>query len=226
MKWNKTLTAEEITLIALRHENKESIQGLIPPPPASPDEKKKLKARWDQYTEARQIKEALEREICLVDPLNTNADDSALLNTTLIISNRAESEEGWLLPEKCLITRESAALWFYDMDIEKAKLLHPRVERLTTTTDTPVKVQNEQESKQQAEIRTSSGTILESLGLMSLILSKEKTSFSNGDRPNAKGIAEAVKRKAEELNIGVDQISNLNRDITTGLRAVELKRKG
>ncbi len=242
MKWNKFLSAEEISLIATgltQYKTLATVERITAdtPPLFSIDEIEEGVSSYDyneaeqdklceSYREAVEINEALEREIYIVDPHNQDVDEEILSSTHLVLSSRGESEEGWIIPKQCLVTRESAALWFYDLDIEKAKLLHPRVESLTTTVDTPVELQNKQESKQQAPIRTSSGTILESLGLMSLILSKEKANFSRGDKPNKKGIAEAVKRKAEELNIDVDQISNLNRDIAAGLRAIELKRNG
>lgn len=245
MKWNKTLSTEEIALIATGLESYKDMSSVkhlatvqLPPygledvesgfPQQRESEQNEL---YEKYIEALEIKDALEREIYIVDPHNTDADHEALENTHLVISIRAETEEGWIKADRCLITRESAALWFYDLDLDKAKLLLPKVEdlhkqnealyQLRVTPQQAPQNSSQKQAKPESAIRTSEELLLKSVGILSLIISNEKNSLKNGNNPNASAIAETIKRKAAELGLEFEKASNLNRDITNGLSAIK-----
>ena len=243
MKWKKTLTTEEIAMIATDLDRYKSLSHVeknfeSPLPPFKPSEldnpdyststlTEYQETLFERYEKAKDIKDALEREVYIVDPHNTDMDDEALSNTNLVISLRGENEEGWIIPHRCLITRESAALWFYDIDIDMAKKLHPHIETLAIKKDAE-KQANKQawspERNTQSELRTSEQTLLESIGIISLILSNEGPLYKNGNSANAKQIAEAVRAKASELNIDIEKISNLERDISKGLKKIQDKK--
>jgi len=245
MKWNKALSIEEIALIATgleSYKNMETVKDFatVQFPPCSLEdvergipqqreaEQNKL---YERYQEALEIKDALEREVYIVDPYNTDVEHEALKNTHLVISIRAQTEEGWIVADRCLITRESAALWFYDLDLDKAKRLLPKVEdlykqneALTQLLATPQQApqhSSQKPEKPESAIRTSEELLLKSVGILSLIISNEKNSLKNGNNPNASAIAETIKRKAAELGLEFEKASNLNRDITNGLSAIK-----
>jgi len=238
MKWNKTLSTEEIALIVTDLDTYKSLSSVehlatVQLPPLSREDidnglfdkqSREQDSLYEQYIEATEIKEALEREIYIVDPHNTDIDDEALANTNLVLSIRAHNEEGWINAERCLITRESAALWFYGLDIDKAKKLYPHVETLAIKKEAEKQASKHvlnQEPNLQSELRTSELTLLESIGIISLLLSKSGPIYQNGEKPNSKQIADAVRQEAENLKIDIDKISNLERDISKGLKRIQ-----
>jgi hypothetical protein len=239
MKWNKTLSTEEIALLVTGLDTYKSLSSVkhlatVQLAPLSREEidsgvldkqNKGQDTLYEQYLEATEIKEALEREVYIVDPHNTDIDVEALANTNLVISIRAQNEEGWISAENCLITRESAALWFYELNMDMAKKLCPHVETLAIKEEA-VKQANKQapslEPNLQTELRTSEQTLLDSIGIVSLLLSKTGPLYKNGGKPNAKQIADAVKQEAIKQHMDVEKISNLERDITKGLKRIQL----
>lgn len=238
MKWNKTLSTEEIALLVTDLESFKTLSSVAqlatsqPPPMSREDIENGLLDKrtseqdllFERYLEATEIKEALEREVYIVDPYNTDIDDEALANTSLVLSIRAQNEEGWINADRCLITRESAALWFYELDIEKAKKLYPHVETLVIKEEAEKQASKHvmnQELNHQTELRTSEHTLLESIGIISLLLSKSGPKYQNGQKPNSKQIADAVRQEAENLKIDIDKVSNLERDISKGLKRIQ-----
>jgi hypothetical protein len=237
MKWNKTLTTEEVALLVTdldTYKNLSSVEHLatVQLAPLSREEidngvldkqSEEQHSLYEKFIEATEIKEALEREVYIVDPYNTDIDDQALANTNIVLSIRAENEEGWIIPSRCLITRESAALWFYELNIDMAKKLYPHVETLAIKKEAEKQANKQtpnQERNPHSELRTSEQTLLDSIGIISLLLSKAGPLYKNGDKPNAKQIADAVREKASKLNIDVEKISNLERDISKGLKRI------
>jgi hypothetical protein len=78
-------------------------------------------------------------------------------------------------------------------------------------------------NSQKIKPRTPENSLLESLGIMGLILSEGKNNLKRGGKPNASQISQAVEIKASKLNIELEKISNLQRDITTGLNLLDSK---
>jgi len=77
--------------------------------------------------------------------------------------------------------------------------------------------------------RTSSSSLIDSLGIMAWMLSKKSNQFRHGDKPNAKQIKEHVEIIVNELKLDNEdnklEVSNLNKDISTALKQLESRFK-
>jgi len=121
--------------------------------------------------------------------------------------------------------------------IEFLKLEVERLQKLVWKSIQPPKIAPQQapkppETPQNNEIkvaiRTTSKTIMVSLGLMAWMLSENTSKLSRGGKPNRKAIEEAMKTAVSKLNIinpdddnhGI-VISNLNRDVSLGIKELE-----
>ncbi|MEI8645040.1 hypothetical protein P4S60_05275 [Pseudoalteromonas sp. Hal040] len=94
-----------------------------------------------------------------------------------------------------------------------------------------LEVGDKDESEQSVELklRTPEQSLIDSLGLMALLLSKKSTIYERANKPNSYQIKEAIQTLVDDL--GIDQnenkllISNLDRDITTAYRHLIKKYK-
>lgn len=205
MKWKRSLTAEEIALIVMGIDRKQTINQLIA------DVGGVHEAAY--IMEAKDICEALLEEIGLVDPHYTDVDERVLKNTHLIIASRwSNGEEGFLDACRTTVSRESAAQWFLAQgEIEKAKLLMPSIENGS------ISLTGQQPPKPITEPRTPEPSLLDSIGIMAYMLSKTSKIYARSDKPNKSQIAKGVRAMAEELGIEPEGLSNLERDISTAL---------
>lgn len=81
----------------------------------------------------------------------------------------------------------------------------------------------EEQPQDQTKSRLSESTLLESLGLMAILLAKSSNTFKYGTKPNAKQIKEKIEQLAAKHGIELEQVTNLNQDISTSLKLLESK---
>jgi hypothetical protein len=238
MNWNRTLTAEEIALIVLDLDHFNSIDDI-------PEDQHEVEARAIRdpdyipfipedkkpsilEVEARKICDALLREIIQI---HNHADgiDELVIKTHLIIADYTESiDDYYTNHELTTVTRESAAKWFLFAGAGDRK----KAERLVTSeilkdietnieTDS-ISLTSQNNSKDSSEYiaRTPESSLIDSLGIMAILLAKKQASLSNGNKPNASQIVIAIERAAAEHGYPVEQISNLERDITKAVKKV------
>jgi len=80
-------------------------------------------------------------------------------------------------------------------------------------------------SAKESKTRLNSDSLLEAVGLLSMLLAERSNLYKRGDKPNARQITEAVEGLAREL-YGLDTnertgLNNLNKDIASGVDAVK-----
>jgi hypothetical protein len=214
MKWKRTLTAEEMALIVLGLDNFKSINEVSMSDFTLPND-------LDRYIiveEARAICAALLEEIILVDPFTNYVDERVIENTHLIVAARASfGDEGYMNPELTTVTRESAAQWFLSVgDIEKAKRLMPSIE----TGSISLTSQNSLKDSSQNMPRTPEPSLINSLGMMAIMLAKKQANLSRNNKPNASQIVIAIEQTAAEHGFSLEQISNLQKDISMAVKKV------
>lgn len=214
MKWKRTLTAEEVAMIVKGLEGAGSIVQA-----QQPSFEGDYKYNYSDAMEAEAICGALLEEINLVDPhYSDQIDDRVLANTHLVIALRARTcDEGHLVPHLTTVTRESAAQWFLSMgDIEKAKRLMPSIE----TGSISLTSQNSLKDSSQDIPRTPEPSLLDSLGMMAIMLAKKQANLSRSNKPNASQIVTAIEQTAADYGYSLEQISNLQRDISMAVKKV------
>ncbi len=239
MRWKKYITADQAALLAVGLSEFKTISNASahllggPEPRFTLDDddngvianhnEQSIK-NHDLIGEANAIKEALIDELWLVDPLLDDSFIGNVDNTHLELAHRAQASEfeDYFVPEKSTITRNSLAIWFYHMgDTTKAKVFNQSVELLIEEQDKQV-----QKPKVKAEIsskpRTPEISLMKSIGLMSLLLSKEQANYKNGTKPNFSNISTHIEQKAAELSIELEQISNLKKDLSTAYKLLGL----
>jgi hypothetical protein len=213
MKWNKTLTAQQVGLLVTGLEKHPTIDA------ASMYLYDLFGEDCDNVIdEAQAITEALQAEIQLVDPHNTDVDERVLKNTNLIIASRwSNGEEGYLDALRTTITRESAAQWFLSVGaIDQAKILMPSIE----TGAIALASQNNSKDSSQDIARTPEPSLINSLGIMAIMLAKKQANLSRNNRPNASQIVIAIEQTAAEHGFSLEQISNLQKDISMAVKKV------
>jgi hypothetical protein len=70
-------------------------------------------------------------------------------------------------------------------------------------------------------LRTPVDSLALALGLMSEILSKKTTQFSNGTKPNFKQLAKSIEQEAALLGIDLIKITNLQKDLSTSHKIIQ-----
>jgi hypothetical protein len=213
MRWNKTLTAQQVGLLVTGLEQYPTIDA------ASIDLYDLFGEDCDDVlNEARAITEALQAEIQLVDPHNSDVDERVLKSTNLVVASRwSNGEEGYLDALRTTVTRESAAQWFLSVGaIDQAKILMPSIE----TGAIALASQDNSKDSTQDIARTPEPSLLDSLGIMAIMLAKKQTNLSRGSKPNASQIVTAIEKTAAEYGYPLEQISNLQRDIAKAVKKV------
>ena len=220
MRWKKYLTASDAALlvtglthhrtIEIARRSKFGIQ-----PYFSPEQiKDGLKEKWEweqelyeaRVQEACDINDALIDEVIIVDPLAPADGINQPEDTVLEIAYRAETSDGYFDIDRTTLTRKSLASWFASLgDIEKAQKIIPDFE------DTIIG--NKQVETQ--PLRTPESTLRKSLGVMAMLLADSSPKYKVGGKPNMSQIAAAIEQKAAASAIDVENISNINKDIST-----------
>ncbi len=70
-------------------------------------------------------------------------------------------------------------------------------------------------------LRGSKDSLALALGLMCEILSKTQTRYVHGSKPNFSQISKAIEQEAAKLSIGLEDISNLNRALSTSHKIIK-----
>lgn len=161
---------------------------------------------------------------CIVQPHN-----ETLLEVFQITRMAPDDEYSYCpIPTQTTIKKVSLAKWFYNHVPEKANLFDPTESYKTIETGHSIGTDTNQ--KNTIEVRTPESSLIDSLGLMSWLLSKKTKTFERGEKPNAKQIKEAIERAINDLGINNDEdnkiiVSNLNKDISTALKQLERRLK-
>jgi hypothetical protein len=74
-------------------------------------------------------------------------------------------------------------------------------------------------------LRTNEQSLIESLGIMAILLTEKSGRFNRNNIPNAKQITKAIEQKCADLGITIEQTSNLNRDIAAAFKQLKGKEK-
>ncbi|CCK75265.1 hypothetical protein OLEAN_C10890 [Oleispira antarctica RB-8] len=212
MKWKRSLTAEEIALTVTGLDRRKTINQLIL------DIAGVYEAAY--VMEAKQICEALIDEIALVDPCHRNdVDERVFAHTHLIVATRVPDEEGRINPNLSTVSRESAIQWFLALgQTEKAKLLNPFIEDDSESTENPAPAPAKLQGMKVEEL-------LKATGIMAYMLAKKSQAFNRNGFINKSQIAKAVQDMADELGIGRDGLSNLERNIPKDIETAWLQKE-
>jgi hypothetical protein len=73
----------------------------------------------------------------------------------------------------------------------------------------------------QKQLRGSTDNLTLSLGLMSVILSKTQSKYSNGSKPNFSQLSVAIEQEAAKLGLDLKEISNLQRALSTSHKMIK-----
>ncbi len=226
-KWKKYLTAEEAALLLTGLEQYDSLAGvqflediddsyLIKRVDydvfdfSELDERDQLLAR---FQEAKVIYEELLNEIFIADELDqNNAVSDVQSHLEIVVRAQVNEFEYYLKPEECQLTKKSIANWVYEIDTEKAKILNPNIEfeykGLEKTKAREYKAVSSEEK------------LLESIGILSLILAEKSGVYKRGEGPNASAIQKAIAEYSGEVFKDGSGFSNLNKDITAAVEYV------
>ena len=220
MRWKLHLTPSEAAGLALGLNHPVIEEPEIPKCNPEADDY----GDWPQYykeMEAFEISEALKEEayVWLRAELGGEGPKTIIQVTSYTDNPYSEGFD----PQNILISKESIGNWFYfHGDKEKAAIFNPDPKK----TDpgemcTVTKISSAKESK----ARLNSDSLLEAVGLLSMLLAERSNLYKRGDKPNARQITEAVEGLAREL-YGLDTnertgLNNLNKDIASGVDAVK-----
>lgn len=206
--WKQYLTAEHIALIVTELDNYISTDKALAGIDSS--------TAYFNAVQAIAIRDNLIEEITLLDELTIES-------SYLVISTRATTDEGCLNAEQTTITRESAAQWFLSLgDLGRAKRLIPSIENNSLL---PKQITKPRAPEKSSKLGVPESSLLDSLGILTYMLTESKNGLKWGKSPNAKAIAEAIVTQANSLDIEVKEISNLGKVISTAVKQVAPKIK-
>ena len=232
MKWKKYFTAEEAALFSadvtlwpsFRSFESSEVDWAFECSAADWDRE------YKKVAEAREIYEALIDESSLAYDIT---EGSSQLTSPIDITHYkwVEDDPGFF-PNLAKMSRESIGVWFWQCtDIGKAVMFNVNAE-----SDYLAFKASGQENRSDtvvhsaATVRTPQDNLLEAVGLMAILLVDKSPKFSRNEKPNAKQIAEEIQGMAtQKFGLEVFEksgLSNLNRDIAEGVKAVSIRIKG
>ncbi|MCL1067240.1 hypothetical protein L2735_10515 [Shewanella olleyana] len=196
---------------------------------------------YDKVEEAKSIKEVLVDEIEIASNwinYNSQSSDYAEIGinsnrllpqaeTDIVIYKQVVTRDSCIDYDLTLITKESFAIWLWKHGHEKlATNVLSNIDQIITQLNTDNSnnsksldnYKTQKNSQQECDIRTPDSSLIDSLAIMALLLSRKSGQLNTGNKPNYSQIKEAVQSAFIDLNL-IDkedkplQISNLNRDL-------------
>lgn len=126
MRWNKSLTAEEVALIVFDLQSYKTLEEAKTGSMHYLDDAENTYAHQCIVEEAQELYEALIDQIVIQAGHEKGYGEEDASLKIVKYSYKDEPHEEGLAPEKCTVTKNSLALWFHDMgDERKAKICDP-----------------------------------------------------------------------------------------------------
>ncbi|ENN98258.1 MULTISPECIES: hypothetical protein [Pseudoalteromonas] len=187
---------------------------------------------YDLINDAENIKQALMDEIKIAIEVESviNESNSSCRNAAGIelCCDATTIDVKAISLESITITKQSLAIWLWESgQVEYAKNIFANVETLIQNKPPHKNLSNSKISSKEINASKSllesvgipESSLLDAMGIMALLLSKQNTKFKHGETPNASQIKTAIESMVEDLGLNKDtdnriMLSNLNKAIT------------
>lgn len=187
---------------------------------------------YDLINDAKNIKKALIDEIkiaidveSVISESNSSCGNAAGIE---LCSDATSIDVKAMSLESITITKQSVAIWLWESgQVEYAKNIFANVETLIQNKPLHKNLSNSKSSSKEINASKSllesvgipESSLLDAMGIMALLLSKQNTKFKHGETPNALQIKIAIESMVEDFGLNKDtdnriMLSNLNKAIT------------